>query len=169
MLEEGNIRLRKFMGSDKSRLAVLANNIKIWKNVRDLLPHPYHKSDAEAFISSVKDENPQLTFAIEYSGEFCGAIGLSPQSDVYRKTAEIGYWIGEPFWGKGIASTAVKLLTQYGFEKLKLVRIYTGVFEYNIASMRVLEKNGYTKDAIFRKSIYKEGKIIDEHRYSITI
>ena len=94
--------------------------------------------------------------------------GLSPQSDVYSKTAEIGYWIGEEYWGMGIATIAVGMLTKYGLEDLQFIRIHTGIYEHNVASMRVLEKNGYTKDGIFRKSIYKDGKILDEHRYSIT-
>ena len=108
-----------------------------------------------------------MTFAIDYEGQFCGVIGLTRQTDVYKKTAEIGYWIGEPFWNKGIATKSVKLMTSYGLQSLDFIRIHTGVFEYNIGSMRVLEKNGYTKDGVFKKSIFKNGKIWDEHRYSI--
>ena len=97
--------------------------------------------------------------------QFCGIIGLIIQEDVYAKTAEIGYWLGEQFWGKGIMTKAVELMTEYGFGKLKLVRIYTGIFEYNITSMKVLEKNGYVKEGIFKKAIYKNRKTWDEHRY----
>jgi ribosomal-protein-alanine N-acetyltransferase len=93
-------------------------------------------------------------------------IGLLPQQDVYRKTAEIGYWFGESFWNKGIVTTSVKLVTAYGFEQLNLVRIHTGIFEYNLGSMKVLEKNGYKKDGIFEKNIVKNDKLWDEHRYS---
>ncbi len=158
--------LRKLTDNDKSSLAQLANNIKIWNNVRDILPHPYTIDDAISFINSIKNENLQKNLAIEYDDAFCGMIGLIPQQDVYKKTAEIGYWLGEPFWNKGIATTAVKLITEYGFHQLHFVRIHTGIFEYNIGSMKVLEKNGYKKDGVFEKNIFKNGKLINEHRYS---
>lgn len=166
MLREGNIVLRRLTIGDKQSLAMLANNKKIWDNVRDYLPFPYTLQDAEIFINHYKNEDVPTVFAIEFDGRFCGVIGLVKQSDVYKLTAEIGYWLGEPFWGKGIATTAVKLMTQYGFDTLKLVRIHTGIFEYNIASMHVLEKNNFEKDGIFKKSILKNGKIWDEHRFS---
>ena len=107
-----------------------------------------------------------MTFAIEYDRKFCGVIGLIGQSDVYKRTAEIGYWLGEPYWNKGIATVCVNLLTDYGFNQLDFIRIHTGVFEYNIGSMKVLSKNGYSKDGIFKKSILKNGQIFDEHRFS---
>jgi ribosomal-protein-alanine N-acetyltransferase len=123
-------------------------------------------ADALFFINLIKQENPQVSFAIEYKDNFCGMIGLMPQKDVYRKTAEIGYWLGEPYWHKGIATKAVELVTNYGFDQLNFIRLHTGVFEYNIASMKLLEKNGYLKDGVFKKSIIKNDKIWDEHRYS---
>lgn len=168
MLNEGDIILRRLTNDDQSPLAKLANNKKVWDNLRDYLPFPYTDRDAGAFITLTKQEDVPATFAIEYKGQFCGVIGLVRQSDVYQMTAEIGYWIGEPFWGKGIATTAVKLITGYGLNTLGLVRIHTGVFAYNTGSMRVLEKNGYEKDGVFKKSIFKNGKIWDEHRFSIT-
>ena len=168
MLRKGQILLRPLIDEDQKSLANLANNKKIWDNVRDLLPNPYTNKDAEIFINITKQEDTPMTFAIEFQKQFCGVIGLVRQSDVYRKTAEIGYWIGEPFWNKGIATTAVNLITDYGLNSLDLNRIHTGVFEYNIGSMRVLEKNGYSKDGIFKKSIIKNGQVCDEHRFSIT-
>ena len=168
MLKEGNIILRPLCDSDANILAQLANNRKIWDNVRDFLPSPYGVDDANNFIKLTQQENPQTTFAIEYDKEFCGVIGLVGQSDVYKRTAEIGYWIGEPFWNKGIATVAVKLVTDYGFNQLDFIRIHTGVFEYNIGSMKVLTKNGYSKDGVFKKSILKNGQIFDEHRFSKT-
>ena len=168
MLKEGAIILRPLYDNDLDALARLANNRKIWDNVRDILPSPYSIDDANYFIKLTQKENPQTTFAIEYCKEFCGVIGLVGQSDVYKKTAEIGYWIGEPYWNKGIATVSVKLLTQYGFDQLDFIRIHTGVFEFNIGSMKVLKKNGYSKDGIFKKSILKNGQIFDEHRFSKT-
>jgi len=85
---------------------------------------------------------------------------------VYSKSAEIGYWVGEPFRNKGIVTAAVKLMTEYGFNTLNLIRVHTGIFEYNTASMRVLEKNGFDKEGVFKRSVFKNGKIWDEHRYA---
>ena len=168
MLKEGNIILRSLRDDDAPHLAQLANNRKIWDNVRDLLPSPYSFDDANRFIKLTQEENPQMNFAIEFDNHLCGVIGLVGQSDVYKKTAEIGYWIGEPYWNRGIATVAVKLITEYGFEELDFIRIHTGVFEYNKSSMKVLTKNGYSKDGVFKKSILKNGKIYDEHRFSKT-
>ena len=152
MLQDESIILRSLKDEDLPFLAAFANNKKIWMNVRDVLPYPYTPDDAIFFFNLIKDEQPQVSFAIEYEGAFCGMIGLMPQNDIYRLTAEIGYWLGEPFWNKGIITKAVAMITNYGFDKLGFIRIHTGVFEYNIASMKVLEKNGYKKDGIFEKA-----------------
>ena len=159
------IKLRQLNLSDKSDLAKLANNKEIWNNLRDYIPHPYDENDAEFFINLTRQEKPKQNFAIEFKGQLCGVIGLIIQKDVYRKSAEIGYWIGKPFWGLGITTKAVELITEYGFGKLKLNRIYTGIFEYNIASMRVLEKNEFKKEGIFKNAILKNDKVYDEHRF----
>ena len=110
-------------------------------------------------------EDPQQTFGIRYEEELCGIISLHMQKDVYQKSAEIGYWIGEPFWGMGIATKAVEIITAYGFSELQLARIYAGVFDFNKASMSVLEKNGYEQEGIFRNAIFKNNRLCDEHRY----
>lgn len=159
------IKIRSLKVSDTSQLAKLANNRKVWNNLRDYIPNPYDETDAEFFITLTNNENPKQSFGIEYQGEICGVIGLVLQEDVYKKSAEIGYWLGEPYWGKGIATEAVALITTYGFEELNLVRIYSGVFEFNVASMKVLEKNGYEKEGVFKKAIFKNDQICDEHRY----
>ncbi len=162
-----NVRLRKFRISDISKLYELANNEKVSENLRDAFPNPYTLKDAEAFIKNCLKQDPVLTFAIEYSEEYVGNIGLIPGQDVYRGSAEIGYFIGEQYWNKGITTKAVRILTDYGFSELDIVRIHTGIFEYNTASMKVLENCGYSKDCIFKKSVFKKGRIWDEHRYSI--
>ena len=159
------IKIRPLNLSDKSELANLANNKKIWDNLRDYIPYPYNENDANNFIKLTEQESPKQNFGIEYNGKLCGVIGLIVQKDVYRKSAEIGYWIGEPYWGKGIATKAVELITDYGFNTLDLKRIYTGVFEYNIASMKVLEKNGFEKEGILKKAVLKNEIFFDEHRY----
>jgi ribosomal-protein-alanine N-acetyltransferase len=166
MLRQDNILLRPLNENDTSVLAQLANNKKIWDYLRDFFPFPYTTQNSIDFIKITGQENPQMTFAIEFEGSFCGVIGLIGQSDIYKKTAEIGYWIGEPFWNKGIATKAVNLITGYGLNQLAFLRIHTGVFEYNIGSMRVLEKNGYKKDGVFEKAVFKNGQIWNEHRFS---
>lgn len=166
MAYNDKISLRSLKDNDASSLAELANNKKIWDNLRDIMPYPYSIENACFFIGHTKKENPQVTFAIEFEGKLCGVIGIIPQQDVYKKTAEIGYWIGEPFWNKGIATKAVQMVTDYSFNNLDILRLHTGVFEYNTASMKVLEKCGFKKDGVFEKAIIKNEKIWDEHRYS---
>ncbi|MCK9641312.1 MAG: GNAT family N-acetyltransferase [Prolixibacteraceae bacterium] len=165
-LTNGHIRLREFSELDQVRLAELCNNKKIWDNVRDLLPSPYTEQNALEFIRLCRQDVPTTTFAIEYQGELAGCIGLVKQTDVYRLSAEIGYWIGEPYWGLGIATEAVGLLTEYGFGQLDLVRIFTGVFDFNKASQRVLEKSGFKLEGVFEKSVIKNGLIHNEFRYA---
>lgn len=152
---------------DAPRLAELANNIKIAENLRDAFPHPYSLADAEKFIDMCLKHNPTQAFAIEYNGEYAGNIGLHPETDVYRKSAEIGYFLGEPYWGKGIITQAVKQMVEYGFAKLDIVRIHTGIFEYNVASQQVLEKCGFKKEAVFEKAIFKKNQLWNEVRYAL--
>jgi [ribosomal protein S5]-alanine N-acetyltransferase len=165
-LIENDLKLRGFLNSDKERIALLCNNLNVWNNLRDFIPSPCTEKDAEEFILFCQKENPQGNFVIEYKNELVGVIGLVPQRDVYRLSAEIGYWIGEHYWGLGIASRAVNLIIDYGFNQLKLLRIQTGVFDYNNASKRVLEKNGFKFEGIFEKSVIKNNIICDEYRYA---
>lgn len=166
-MEHQTITLRKLKPSDKTQMVRLANNKNIWDNVRDGFGHPYTKKNAEEFILRQSKSDTEKVFAIDCNHELCGLIGLILQKDVYRKSAEIGYWIGEPFWGKGIVTKAIELITTYAFDELKLIRIYAGVFEYNVGSMRVLEKNGFLKEGISKNAIFKNGKFWDEHRFAL--
>ncbi|MBG6128893.1 RimJ/RimL family protein N-acetyltransferase [Aquimarina sp. EL_43] len=166
-MDSKEIKIRQLVESDKSQLAILANNNNISNNLRDYFPSPYDEEDAKSFIKMTIQQDPTVSFGIEFRGEFCGVISLILQDDMYRKSAEIGYWLGEPYWGKGITTKAVDQITKYGFEKLNLIRIYAGVIEYNTASMSVLEKSGFKKEGISQKAIIKNGKIWNEHRYYI--
>lgn len=154
--------LRLLRPEDAQALSALANNKKIWDRVRDYFPFPYTESDALEFIGSALEADPPLSLAMEHEGEFCGVIGLMPQSDVNRRTAEIGYWLGEPFWDRGLATEAVKQMCNYGFG-LGFARLQAAVFDFNEASMRVLEKNGFVREGIFRRAVYKNGQFRDEH------
>lgn len=166
-LKGNQIRLRLLEKSDAQPLAKVANNKKIADNLRDVFPYPYTIKDANWFIDMVQSQAETPRFAIEYQGEFAGMIGLHLQPDVYRKSVEIGYWLGEPFWGKGIATEAVKLIVDYGFKNLDINRIWAGVFAYNAGSKRVLEKNGFEPEAVLKKAVYKNEKYWDEHRMAL--
>jgi RimJ/RimL family protein N-acetyltransferase len=166
-LIDNELKLRPFKVSDSKRLAYLCNNKRIWDNLRDYIPFPYTEENAKDFIRHCQSESPQYTFAIEFNAEFIGTIGLVKQTDIYKLTAEIGYWIGEPYWGMGIATKAVRLITEYGFNELGLIRIYTGVFDFNKASQKVLKKAGFKLECVFEKSVLKNCKICDEYRYSL--
>lgn len=145
----------------------LADNPKIAANLKDIFPSPYTLDDAREFIRLTKEGLLGNIFGIFSHETFIGVGGIVPQKDVYRNNGEIGYWIGEPFWGKGYASQTVNLLTCYAFNELKLFRVFAGVFSGNLASMKALEKNGYQLDAIVKSAIIKNGQILDEYLYSI--
>jgi RimJ/RimL family protein N-acetyltransferase len=122
---------------------------------------------ARAWLEQMGTQSPESIFAIASVEGLIGVIGLHVQPDVYRKSAELGYWLGEPYWGKGIATMAVKAMVEYGFIQLGLVRIYANVFEGNPASNRVLEKAGFRLEARLQKAVYKEGRILDQFLYAI--
>jgi RimJ/RimL family protein N-acetyltransferase len=159
--------LRRWQPGDEESLVRHANNYNIWRNVRDRFPHPYTMEDAQEWIRMAGEEDPQTNFAIVVRGQAAGGIGLVLKDDIYRCGAEIGYWLGEQFWGRGIMTEAVRGVTEWGFETFGLSRIYAGVLEWNPASMRVLEKAGYTFEARLRKAITKEGQVIDEFIYAV--
>lgn len=165
LLTDDNVTLREFTPDDKFRLAELANNPKISINLRDGFPNPYTLADAENFLEKFADQESALVLAIEYNGEYVGNIGLHKGIDVYRLSAEIGYFLGEPYWNLGIMTKAVNLICDYGFINLDIVRIYAGIFEFNPASMRVLEKCGFKLESVAEKAIIKKGVIYNEFRY----
>ncbi len=165
-LISGFIELRSLQHADAPRMAELANNKLVSQNLRDGFPHPYTLDDAVNFIEKYNAHPTIVLFAITYKGEYTGNISLLPGTDVYSNSAEIGYFIGEPFGNKGITTIAVNLIVDYAFSTLKIARIHTGIFEYNIASQRVLEKCGFEKEGVFKKSVFKMGKLWDEVRYA---
>jgi ribosomal-protein-alanine N-acetyltransferase len=153
-------KLRTWRKSDAASLARYANNRKIWLNVHDKFPSPYTSNDAIEWIDFAK-KHAESEFAIALSSEAVGGMRLHIQEDIQRRTAEIGYWLGEPFWGKGIMTSAVKALVNYAFNGFDLVRIHAFVFEWNLASARVLEKSGFHLEARLEKSVTKDGKTVD--------
>ena len=157
--------LRSWMPTDVTSLVHHANNYHVSINLRDSFPHPYTLTDAQNWVQNAATIPNTLNLAIEVNGQAVGGIGLVFQTDIHRLSAEIGYWLGEAFWNKGIVTGAVKTLSAHAFRNLQLVRLYAGVFASNQASGRVLQKAGYTLEAIHKQAIIKNGSIMDEHLY----
>ena len=159
--------LREWKPGDEESLVRSANSRRIWRNLRDAFPNPYTLADAEHWIKIANPTTPIRNFAIVVDGAAVGGIGLVLKDDVFRRSAEIGYWLGERFWGRGIVTEAVRAVTDYAFATFDLCRVYAGVFEWNPASMRVLEKGGYEFECRMKKSVTKDGQTIDELIYAM--
>jgi len=167
MTDVPGIQLRRWAASDKESLVRYANNRNIWINMMDVFPHPYTEEDGARWLARVATEQAKPTrLAIDLDGEAIGGVGVTPMTDVDCKTANISYWLGEPFWGRGIATYALKLLTAYAFANFDLERLQAGVFEWNPGSARVLEKAGYQFEGRLRRSIFKDGRIGDALFYA---
>jgi RimJ/RimL family protein N-acetyltransferase len=158
--------VRSWEAGDCESLAKYANNRNIWVNLRDRFPHPYTRRDAREFIRHARGVSPETAFAIAVNGEAVGGIGFMLQSDVERVSAEIGYWLGEPFWGRGIATEALAAVTKYAIDTFALTRVYALPFAWNVGSCRVLEKCGYVLEGRLRRSAMKDGQIVDQLQYA---
>lgn len=158
--------VRSWRDDDLASLVSQANNRNIWLNLRDRFPNPYTRRDGRAFLHAVQAQRLETSFAIAVEGAAIGSIGFVPLSDVERVSAEIGYWIGEPFWGRGIATEALVAVTRYAIETHGLTRIFALPFAWNEASCRVLEKAGYVLEARLRRSAIKDGRIVDQMQYA---
>jgi RimJ/RimL family protein N-acetyltransferase len=159
--------LRPWRSSDVASLVKYANNPNVARQLRDRFPHPYTAADARNFIQSVAQGRPTMAFAITVAGEAVGGTGFSPGADVERFSAEVGYWLGEPFWGRGITVEAVRLLSEYAFGTCGMLRLFALPFADNAQSIRVLEKAGYTREAILRASSVKHGVARDQALYAM--
>jgi len=162
-----NFELHEWQLSDAVSLAENANNINIWNYVRDYFPHPYSEENGKQFIEMViAKPKPATDLAITVAGKAVGGIGIVPQKDVERITAELGYWLGENYWNQGIMTEAVKQMVTYAFAHFPLRKIYAPVFDFNSASQRVLQKAGFGREAVLKQAAIKNDKIIDLHYYS---
>jgi len=163
-----NFELREWRLSDAESLAENANNINIWNNMRDGLPHPYSKEDGKQFIEKAMSlPKPATLLTIAVEGKAVGSIGIVLHSDVERISAEMGYFIGENYWNRGIMTEAVKQMVAYAFANFPLRKIYATPFDFNIASHKVLQKAGFEREAILKQAAIKNGKIVDMHYYSL--
>lgn len=164
-----NCRIRKWELADAKDLAAALSNTKIQDNLRDGLPYPYTEQDGIDYISAMlsADENDTFAFAITVEEKVIGSIGVFRQGNIHRQTAEVGYYIAEEYWGKGIMTDAIKQICKYVFEKSDIIRIYAEPFAYNMASCRALEKAGFQYEGTLRKNAVKNGKVIDMKMYSL--
>jgi RimJ/RimL family protein N-acetyltransferase len=158
--------VRSWHAGDVSSLVTHANNRNIWINLRDRFPNPYTKRDGQMFIKLTRRQDPESSFAIAVEGAAVGGIGFVPQQDVDRMSTEVGYWLGEAFWGRGIATEALVAVTQYAIGQHGFTRLFALPFAHNVASCRVLEKAGYELEARLRRSAIKDGQIVDQLQYA---
>ena len=163
-----NCKIRRWELSDARDLATALSNKKIQDNLRDGLPYPYTEKDGKEFISTMlaANENNTFAFAITVNGKVIGSIGAFRQTNIHNKTAELGYYIAEEYWGKGIMTEAVKQLCDYVFSHTDIIRIYAEPFSYNIGSCRVLEKAGFQYEGTLRSNALKNGNVLDMKMYS---
>ena len=164
-----DILLRPWREADAAACAVLADDEGVAANLRDVFPHPYTEQDARDFIALCLAADPEeaLFCAVAVDGAFAGSVSLTRGADVACKSAELGYWFGRPFWGKGVATEAVRQMCARGFGEWDIVRIFAEPFSHNCASCRVLEKNGFTHEGTKHLSVYKRGKLLDSEMYAL--
>jgi len=160
--------IRSWKKEDALSISKYANNRKIWINLRDGFPHPYSLDDAEKFIAKAGEKKPETFFVIASTKEAIGSIGFGLGEDVHRYTAELGYWLAEPYWNRGIITEAIGIAIEYAFEKFELVRIYAEPYATNPASSKVLEKCGFQYEGRLKANVYKDGKVLDQLMYSKT-
>ncbi|GFI24271.1 putative ribosomal N-acetyltransferase YdaF [Lachnospiraceae bacterium] len=162
-------KIRKWEVSDAKDLAIALSNRKIQDNLRDGLPYPYTEQDGADYISAMlfANEDETFAFAITADNKVVGSISVFRQGNIHRHTAELGYYVAEEYWGKGITTEAVKQICAYVFDKSDIIRIYAEPFAYNIASCRVLEKSGFQYEGTLRSNAVKNGKVIDMKMYSL--
>ena len=160
------IRLRAYKETDIPRLVELANNENVSRYLIDTFPYPYSLQDAEWWLATGSQENGAVTKAIEFEGALVGSVGIQPKSGWKDHSAEIGYWVGEPYWGNGIATRALREMTLMAVGDLGFRRLVAPVLSPNTGSMRVLENCGYALEGILKAEVHKDGVFYDIHHYA---
>lgn len=160
--------VRDWQQADSASLAKHADDRRIWRNLRDRFPHPYTRADADAFIAMALAMEPVTFFAIAVDDVAVGGIGYTLHEDVERVSAEIGYWLGTAYWGRGIMTSAVAAVTRLAFDRHQdLRRVYAVPYAWSAPSARVLEKVGYRLEGRLRQSVIKDGEVTDQFMYAI--
>lgn len=161
----GTCVLRPFQPADADSITPLANDREVWLNLRDRFPHPYTRAHAEAFIAEAMTADPVRNFAICVDDRAVGSISILLQTDIARVSGEVGYWLGRPYWGRGIMTPAVKAVTAYAIPTFGLTRVFAVIGAHNTGSMRVLEKAGFVREGYLKQASIKDGVIQDECLY----
>ena len=159
--------VRSWEPTDAPALAHHANDRAIWRNLKDRFPNPYSLANAEWFIEHCRTETPESAFAIVVDDEAIGSIGFEHRGDIWRRSVELGYWLAQPYWGRGITTNVVKAMTEWAFDAWSINRVWAGVFAWNPASARVLEKAGYVYEGRLHQSAVKDGELVDELIYAV--
>ena len=167
-LDCGHCTVRSCQNGDEDSLVLHADNRKIWLNLRDRFPHPYTRADAQQWIQIVQERKPETNFAIDVGGKAVGGISVMLHDDVERCSAEVGYWLGEAFWGQGIMTAVLRVVTDYTFKEFSLTRIYAVPFARSASSVKVLEKAGFILEGVLQRSAIKDGVILDQLMYART-
>ena len=162
-----NFKLRPWIIDDLDSLVKFASKPNIAKFMTDGFPHPYSVENGKAFIDYATKDNPIHIFAIDINKQAVGGIGIHPQADIHRKNAELGDWLAEPFWGKGVVTKAIIQMIDFGFKTYDIDRIFARPFGTNIASQKVLEKAGFILEGRFERSLFKNGEYLDELIYAV--
>lgn len=158
--------LRPWSPADMDSLVRYANNFKISGNMRDGFPYPYTYDHAKAWIEIATGNLTDIYLAVEIEGKAAGGFGLTHKDDVYRFNAEIGYWLAEEYWNRGIMSEIIPAMTTWIFQNMPVIRVFAGVFEKNKASMKVLETSGFVLEAVHKKAVFKNDLLMDEYIYA---
>jgi [ribosomal protein S5]-alanine N-acetyltransferase len=161
-----SVVLRPWQVADQAELAVQANDRGIWRNLLAGFPHPYTEADAEHWCTEGARAMPGLHLCVQVDGKVGGGIGVTTGIGTEEKTGQFGYWLGREYWGRGIATVAATAMLSHILKNMNLVRLQAPVFEWNAPSMRVLEKIGFEREAVLRKSVYKDGQLIDSVLYA---
>jgi len=161
-LQGSGFKLRPWRAGDEANLVGCGNDRAVWRNMTSRFPHPYTLDDAHAWlaIANTRPENVR-NFAIEVDGRAVGGVGFRRETDLHTRTAEIGYWLGQPFWGRGLAPAALRLTTDFAFASYDFVRLQAGVMSWNPRSSRVAEKAGYALEARLKQHVFKDGELCD--------
>jgi [ribosomal protein S5]-alanine N-acetyltransferase len=159
--------LRPWKAEDKTALVSNANSRNVWRNLTEMFPHPYTEADAENWVATANQSEPSVHLAIALEGKAVGGIGVVAGEGVARHTAQFGYWLGESYWGRGIATAAARAMVAHVFSGSYFVRLEAAVFVWNPASMRILEKVGFVREGVLRKSVFKDGEFIDSVMYAL--
>jgi RimJ/RimL family protein N-acetyltransferase len=164
--EDAQLSLEKWDDRHIEELALIANNKKISGNMADRFPSPYTLDDAVAWIQEMKSNPQRHAWAIEFGSKLAGGISLVPRTGPLKHCSGIVYWLGEQYWGLGLATESVRRALAFAFQVEQIVRVETTVFEWNLASIRVLEKCGFVREGTLRASFMKDGRIVDRHLYA---